>query len=100
MPIRRRVSGPASFYINRAQGRSFKELIAFILGALVCWYWKFDTFSILMAHEHDTLADAILAGAIIAGGSKASIKLFRDMFQFRSTAEQQRLKVSNQGQVS
>lgn len=80
------------FYINRAQGKSLKEIIAFGLGALVCWYWDFDAFSVLMTKEKVTILGAILTGAIIAGGSKASIKLFRDVLKFRSNSEQVRIQ--------
>ncbi len=78
------------FYINRAVGKSLKEVIAFGLGAFVCWYWDFDAFSVLMTKEKVTILGAVLTGAIIAGGSKASIKLFRDVLKFRSASEQLR----------
>jgi hypothetical protein len=81
----------SKFYINLAQGKSLKEVIAFFLGAVVCWYWDFDAFSVLLTKEKVTLLGSILTGAIIAGGSKASIKLFRDVLKFRSTSEAQRL---------
>jgi hypothetical protein len=80
------------FYIDRAKGKSLKELIAFALGAMVCWYWDFDAFSVLMTREKVTILGAVLTGAIIAGGSKASIKLFRDVLKLRSTSEHARLQ--------
>lgn len=80
------------FYVNRLQGKNLKEVIAFAGGALVCWYWDFDAFSVLMTREKTTLLGAVLTGAIIAGGSKASIKLFRDLMKFRSSSEEQRLE--------
>jgi hypothetical protein len=83
----------SNFYINKFRGKSVKEVIAFALGALVCWHWDFDAFSILLTREKVTLLGAGLTGAIIAGGSKGSIKLFRDVFKFRSTAENTRLKI-------
>ena len=81
----------SKFYINLARGKSLKEVIAFVVGAVVCWYWDFDAFSVLLTKEKVTLLGAVLTGAIIAGGSKASIKLFRDVLKFRSTSEAQRL---------
>ena len=83
----------SNFYVNVFRGKSMKEVIAFALGALVCWYWDFDAFSILLTREKVTVLGAVLTGAIIAGGSKASIKLFRDIFKFRSTAENTRLEI-------
>ena len=79
------------FFINRAQGKSLKELIAFAFGVLVCWYWDFDAFSTILLKEKVTILGVVLTGGIIAGGSKASVKLFRDIPRFRSTAEADRL---------
>lgn len=79
-------------YIDRFRGKSLKEVIAFGVSALVCWYWDFDAFSVIMTREKTTVFGAILTGAIIAGGSKASIKLFRDLMEFRSTSEEHRLQ--------
>ena len=36
-----------------------------------------------------TLFGEILTGAVIAGGSKASIKLFREVMGFKSTAQEE-----------
>ena len=80
------------FFIKRAQGKSLKELIALIAGVVVCWYWDFDAFSIIFLKEQVTVVGVVITGAIVAGGSKASIKLFRDLLGFRSTAEEGRLK--------
>jgi len=78
-------------YINRAQGKSLKELIAFVVGVLVCWYWDFDAFSMIFLKEKVTFPGVVITGAIVAGGSKGSVKLFRDLLGFRSTAEASRL---------
>jgi hypothetical protein len=42
--------------------------------------------------ESTTIPGAILTGAVIAGGSKGSMKLFRDIMGLRSLAEDERLK--------
>jgi hypothetical protein len=78
-------------FIKHVQGKSLKELIAFAFGALVCWYWDFDAFSVVMTNDNVTVLGALLTGAIIAGGSKASIKLFQDILKLRSTAERMEL---------
>ncbi len=36
-----------------------------------------------------TLFGEIISGAVIAGGSKASIKLFREVMGFKSTAQEE-----------
>ena len=83
-------------YIDRAQGKSLKELIAFVLAAGVCWYWGFDAVSIIFLREKMTLPGILITAAVVAGGSKASIKLFRDVLGFMSSAEKQRLSVEGQ----
>ncbi len=81
------------FFINHGQGKSLKELIAFVAGIVVCWYWDFDAISMIFLKAKVTYFGAALTGAIVAGGSKASIKLFRDIFGFMSTAEEKRLAI-------
>lgn len=77
-------------FIKRAQGKSLKELIAFVVGVLVCWYWDFDAFSMIFLKEEVTILGVVITGGIVAGGSKASVKLFRDLLGFKSTAEADR----------
>ena len=74
-------------FINRAKGKGLKEIIAFAVAALVCWYWEFDALSILFPKEHVTIYGELITAAVIAGGSKASIKLFRDVIGAKSTAQ-------------
>ena len=81
------------FFIDRAQGKSFKEVIAFFVAVGVCWIWDFDAFSIIFLKEHVTLLGVVLTGAVVAGGSKASVKLFRDILGFKSQAENARLEI-------
>lgn len=69
------------------EGRgSAKGLIAFAVSALVCVFWKLDAFSIILLQEHTTTLGAILTGAVVAGWSKAFVKLFVDVLGVRSTA--------------
>lgn len=69
------------------EGRgSAKALIAFAVSALVCVFWKLDVFSVILLQEQTTILGAILTGAVVAGGSKASVKLFVDVLGVRSTA--------------
>ena len=84
-------------FINHAQGKSFKELIAFVVAALVCWFWDFDALSMIFLKSKVTIYGAVITGAIVAGGSKASIKLFRDIMGFKSTAEAARQAAKKAG---
>ena len=78
------------FFINRFKEKSLKEVIAVIVGAVVCWYWDFDALSMIFLKDSVTIFGAILTGAVIAGGSKASIKLFKDVMGIRSSAQQEK----------
>lgn len=75
------------FFIKRWKEKSLKELIAFVVAVLACWYWDFDAVSMIFLKEKVTLLGVIVTGGIVAGGSKGSIKLFRDVMGFKSTAQ-------------
>jgi hypothetical protein len=83
------------FFIKRLSKKSLKELIAFIVGAVLCWYWDFDAISILLVKEKMTVYGFILTGAIIAGGSKGSVKLFKDLLGVKSSAAAEDDKPNN-----
>ena len=74
-------------FIDRFKQKGRKETIAVILGATICIVWKFDAISVIVLKDEMTIFGEILTGAVIAGGSKASIKLFRDVMGFGSTAQ-------------
>lgn len=63
-----------------------KELIAFVVAAAVCLIWDFDAVSMILLKERTTILGALVTGGIVAGGSKASVKLFRDVLGIKSTA--------------
>jgi hypothetical protein len=69
-----------------------KELISFSLAFAICWYWHFDIVSVLLRGEQMSLLGEAVTAGVIAGGSKASLKLFRDVLGVRSSAEAARLK--------
>jgi hypothetical protein len=77
-------------FIKKVAEKSVKELMAFIAGAVVCILWKFDAFSMVLLQDKVTIFGAVITGAVIAGGSKASIRLFRDLLKFMSSAEAER----------
>jgi hypothetical protein len=74
-------------FVERLSNKGVKEIIALITSAIVCVTWEFDAFSILFVREKMTLFGEILTGAIIAGGSKASLALFQDILKIKSSAE-------------
>ena len=78
----------------KKKGRAFKEIIALIVSIAICIIWKFDAVSIIFLTAKTTILGSIITGAVIAGGSKASIKLFKEMMGFMSDAEAERLKIN------
>ncbi|MCX6233376.1 MAG: hypothetical protein NT175_01430 [Bacteroidetes bacterium] len=68
-----------------------KELISLVVAVAVCWIWKFDALTILfVTSDQMHLYGYLLTGAVIAGGSKGSVKLFKDTMGIMSSAEKQR----------
>lgn len=74
-----------------------KEIGAFALAALTCWIWDFDAVSIIFLREQTHWAGTLITAGVIAGGSKASIKLFHDLMKIRSAAEVERKKLRGGG---
>jgi len=64
-----------------------KEIIAVLVAVAGCAYWQFDAVSMIFLKSTVTWLGFVITGAIIAGGSKASIKLFRDIMGIHSGAE-------------
>jgi hypothetical protein len=69
----------SQWYLKRLGPKHVKEVLAFLLSAAVCVVWKIDGVSVILHGDHMTLFGELLTGGVIAGGSKASIKLFRDV---------------------
>jgi hypothetical protein len=76
--------------VERIADTGIKELVAFLVAFGVCVHWDFDALSILMPQEKTELLGEALTGAVIAGGSKAAVKLFHDLMGVMSTAEKER----------
>lgn len=62
----------------------FKSFGAFVLSALVTMLFQIDLVAVILSHAHTSLVGELLTAAIIAGGSKASITLFRDILDVKS----------------
>ncbi|MDT8325748.1 MAG: hypothetical protein RRA94_16660 [Bacteroidota bacterium] len=63
-----------------------KEVLTFIVALVVCWHWDFDAVSIILLGEATSKVGIAVTAAVIAGGSKASIKLFHDVLDIRNSA--------------
>ena len=79
------------FIERTATTHGTKEIISFIASAAVCFYWEFDAVTIIIVSSDTmTYPGMLLTGGIIAGGSKGSIKLFKDVLGFMSSAEKEK----------
>ena len=79
-------------FIKKTEGKSgIKELITFAVCCFVCIYWQFDAISVLIvSSDKMTIPGMVITAGIVAGGSKGSIKLFKDVLGFMSSAEKER----------
>jgi hypothetical protein len=71
---------------HRLKSWPIKEVLAFLLAALITLFFQFDAVAIILLHPQVSWQGALLTAAVIAGGSKASIKLFHDLLGVRSSA--------------
>jgi len=67
------------WYLDTLGPRHAKELISFLVSAVVCVAWKIDALSVILHGEHMTFVGEILSAGVVCGGSKGSLKLFRDV---------------------
>ena len=74
------------WFIERFDKKGIKEFLALALAMAVCVLWQFDAISATILTEKTSLLGELITGAIIAGGSKGSLKLFRDWLDVSSTA--------------
>jgi hypothetical protein len=61
-----------------------KEPIALLVSLAICSYWKLDALSVLLRGEQPRALGMLMTAAVIAGGSKAAVKLFRDVLGVES----------------
>lgn len=66
--------------------KGLKEPIAFAASAVVCFWKDFDALAIIFRDEKTSIVGLLLTALIVAGGSKGSVKLFRDFFNWKSNA--------------
>lgn len=74
------------YYVKHLGKKGWKEPVAFLLALVVCVGWKFDAIAVLLYGDSPTPVGYGITAAIVAGGSKASIKLFHDLMKVKSTA--------------
>ena len=80
------------WFLEKLASRHLKEPITLVFSVVICRHWDFDAVSLLFTPTRTQLLGHVLTGGIVAGGSKASIRLFRDLFGAMSNAERERGK--------
>jgi hypothetical protein len=78
--------------VGRLAKKGLKEPITVAVAFLICRRWDFDALSVILVRETTQIWGHLLTAAIIAGGSKASIKLFHDVLGTMSNAQAERRK--------
>lgn len=85
------------WYDANLGGKGVTEVIALVFSVLVVSYVDFDALAIIMRRDGNDWLGFIVTGAIVAGGSKASIKLFHDLLNVRSSYMRQRNELMAKG---
>ena len=73
------------YFIKYLESKGVKELIAVAVSVWTCLFLGFDALSIAF-QENSSRFGEVLTGFMVAGGSKASVKLFRDVMNIKSMA--------------
>ncbi len=74
--------------------KGLKEIISFGVSFLAVWLVSFDALTITFAsNDTVTITGMLITAAIVAGGSKGSLALFRDVMKVMSGEEKARQQV-------
>ena len=76
-------------FIERCSKKGLKEVIAFAVALFVCWFWDFDALSMIILRDATSAPGYLLTAGIVAGGSKASVRLFQDLLDIKSRAQRE-----------
>lgn len=78
------------FINSKLDDNGFKEILGFIVSLAVVKFAGFDALAVLFKMEAARWPGYLITAAIVAGGSKASIKLFQDLMGIKSSARRQK----------
>lgn len=73
--------------LDKIKDRGYKEPIAFFVSLFISYSYEFDALAIIFSQEKNSMIGYLITAGIIAGGSKGSIKLFRDFLGWKSSAQ-------------
>jgi hypothetical protein len=74
------------WFVAKFRKSGFKEPIAFVVSLAIVRYWNFDALGVVFHADVATWWGYLVTAAVVAGGSKASIKLFQDLMKVKSNA--------------
>jgi len=77
------------WFLSRYAGVPVKEPIAFLVAFVVCAVWDFDAVSMIVLSETTNWFGYAVTAGIVAGGSKASVRLFQDFLKVKSSAKRE-----------
>ena len=69
----------SKIYIKVFGDWSVKEFVTLGVCWVITFMWNFDALSVIMHGDKPTFIGRLLTAGVIAGGSKAALKLFRDV---------------------
>ncbi len=72
--------------LERLDKKGAKEPIALGVTLAVVVSYKFDALAILFTNESNSYFGYLVTAAVVAGGSKGAVKLFRDWMGWKSNA--------------
>ena len=86
-----------AFLSKHQEQKISKEPIAIGVSVIIAWVYGFDALAIIFSEENNSWYGFIITGLIVAGGSKGSIKLFREWLGWKSEARKsyEKLKETN-----
>lgn len=73
-------------FMKRLGTKPIKTPMAFGLALMVAMKWDFDAIGAVFSASDPTILGTIITAGVIAGGSKASLKLFHDVMGVKSQA--------------
>lgn len=76
-------------FIDSAANKGAKEPIAMAVAIAVVAWLDFDALAIIFSREETSWVGWLITAGVVAGGSKGSMKLFRDWMGWKSSAQKQ-----------